>query len=70
MCGPGRVASARDGRALNAVERALASRNARQASQSVETAACVITREIDLYEIDRLRAVVGRSDARRDEAAA
>jgi hypothetical protein len=30
----------------------------------------VHNREIDLYEIDRLRAVVGRSDSRRDEAAA
>jgi CRP/FNR family transcriptional regulator len=30
----------------------------------------VHNREIDLYDIDRLRAVVGRSDARRDEAAA
>ena len=30
----------------------------------------VHNREIDLYEIDRLRAVVGRTDARRDEAAA
>jgi CRP/FNR family transcriptional regulator len=30
----------------------------------------VHNREIDLYEIDRLRAVVGRNDARRDVAAA
>jgi len=30
----------------------------------------VHNREIDLYEIDRLRAVIGRSDSRRDEAAA
>lgn len=30
----------------------------------------VHNREIDLYEIDRLRGVIGRSDSRRDEAAA
>mgnify|MGYP006276685329 CR=1 FL=1 len=30
----------------------------------------VHNREIDIYEIDRLRGVIGRSDSRRDEAAA